>query len=189
MLWEHGATAAGEIHAEGVVAPGIAMQVDPEALNVLKVGSPLFNSGQEREEPPDLTEVEVPIGEPGGPLAGSSLTGAIPEELVSPEEPPVEPEEPPPETEPPPEGGRAFPIGPVSLVLVEDDPDGIALTVPTGTDVQVGDTVLVEATTNTGVNGSYAVLSIDGDRIVVDNPYELTAPLEAKGRLTVTSGA
>lgn len=92
MLWEQGTTAMGEIHAEGVVAPGIAMQVDPEEIGVLKPGEPLYNmptsSGiytREGEEP----GVEVPIGEPGGPLAGSSLTGAIPESIERPEPPPV----------------------------------------------------------------------------------------------------
>ena len=98
MLWEQGATAAGEIHAQGVVAPGIAMQVDPEELNVLEPGPALFNTGLERAEPLGDGSVEVPIGAPGGPLSGSSLTGAIPEELLPPPTP--EPPEPGPDPEP-----------------------------------------------------------------------------------------
>lgn len=100
MLWEQGATAAGEIHAQGVVAPGIAMQVDPEALNVLKAGPPLYNEGLELKQPREEGGVEVPIGEPGGPLSGSSLTGAIPESVVPPEPEPPEPPEPGPDPEP-----------------------------------------------------------------------------------------
>lgn len=280
-LWEQGATAAGEIHAEGVVAPGIAMQVDPVALNVLKAGPPLFNTGQEQDIKPKVGEgaedITVPIGEPGGPLSGSSLTGAIPEELGPPPGPQPGPE-PEPGSEPTltsidpataemggadvtmtltgtnftetsiiyfnngaentefvsdtelttvvkpslvstaievpvwvqqgsvqtdpqtfaftetaaPEGGeapaagRSFPIGPIDVATIEDHVDGIQLTLAGAADVQVGDTVLVEATFNSAINGSYPVLASDGTVIVIDNPVELAAPIDAKGRVTVT---
>jgi hypothetical protein len=272
MLWEQGETAAGEIHAQGVVAPGIAMQVDPQALNVLKPGPGLLNNGLEWREPREVDGVEVPVGPPGGPLAGSTLTGAIPESLdAGGGEGPPNPE---PGMEPTltsidpttaelnsadftlrclgtnftetsvimfagqPEpivfvsaeeittivkpslpwgpatlpvavkqgayitepidftfteaamegrrGGRAFPIGPASIISVEDHADGIQLTLSEAVDVQGGDTVLIEATGNTGVNGSYPVLSSDGTVIVVGNPLELATPIESKGRLTVT---
>lgn len=87
--------------------------------------------------------------------------------------------------------GRSLPIGPTNLLRVEDVDTGIALYVPQGSDIQIGDTVLVEATGNTGVNGSYEVLSVSNDAdemaVVVDNTYELAAPIEAKGRVTVTA--
>lgn len=266
MLWEQGATAAGEIHAEGVVAPGIAMQVDPEALNVLKPGPPLYNmptsSGiytREGEEP----GVGVPIGEPGGPLSGSSLTGAIPEDANLPE---------PPELTKPvidhldpatavlgdpdvtmhvhgsdfddgcvivfagndepivfisdteittiitlslPWGAVTVPVavrnangdlsnevsftfteagapeglaertGPFTISRIEDHPDGVAITLNEAGDVRVGDTVTIEATGNTGVNGEYTILAVDGLTIVVDNDLLLTSPVEGKGRLMV----
>jgi len=268
MLWEQGETAAGEIHAQGVVAPGIAMQVNPEAVGELQAGPPLYNDGLELKQPREEGGVEVPIGEPGGPLSGSSLTGAIPEELQpgpgpEPGEPPVlsslEPatgvlngpnitmhcigsgfteqsqiyfaNQPEPivfisegdittiitmslpwgpatvpvfvqnadgqssgtlsfiftEGEPAEElGTRTFPIGPINIANIDDHADGIQLTLSAAADVQGGDTVLIEATGNTGINGSYPVLLSDGTVIVVDNPMELLTPIEAKGRLTVT---
>jgi hypothetical protein len=272
MLWEQSTTAAGEIIAQGVVAPGIALQVDPENLNVVKEGPALLNNGQERQLREGEAGVEVPIGEPGGPLAGSTLTGAIPEE-IKPPDPNPEPPDPDvdtpsltslspasapiqtgdmtvrilganfteetvmvwngaddvaayvsdtemttvvktdmagapstctvamrngnnvsnvlnfelvdgtPDEEP---DARAFPIGPVNIASVDDHADGIQLTLAEAADVQGGDTVLVEATGNTGVNGSYPVLLSDGTVIVVDNPLELATPIENKGRLTVT---
>jgi hypothetical protein len=278
-LWEQGATAAGEIHAQGVVAPGIAMQVDPEALNVLKAGPPLYNTGLELKEPAlNMDSVEVPIGEPGGPLSGSSLTGAIPESIAPPD---PTPEPPDPEVTTPtltslhpasapiqtgditirilgtgftnetvmvwngaddhaaynnenemttvvktslstvpstctvamrngtsnisneltfelvdgtpesgdeesPPAGRTFPIGPITIALVEDDADGITLTLSEAADVKAGDTVLIEATGTTAVNGSYPVLASDGTVVLVDNNAELANPIENKGRLTVT---
>lgn len=268
MLWEQGATADGEIHAQGVVAPGIAMQVDPVALNVLKPGAPLYNTGLELQDPPDDDEagVEVPVGAPGGPLSGSTLTGAIPEELVPGPEPTPAPvltslnpatavlndpdvtmhcigsgftpesviyfagqPEPivfvsegdistvitlslpwgavtvpvyventdaqrsatldftfteaaaAPETAP-----ESTPLGPFTIVRVEDHADGLLVVLADG-DVHVGDTVLIEATGNTSVNGSYTVLSATSPtEIVVDNTYELLALIENKGRLTIT---
>ena len=97
MVLEQGSTAAGEIHAQGAVAPGIAMQVDATELNVMEPGPaspPVVAVLETTTPPPDLTNVVVPSGPPGGPLQGSSLTGAIPEELQPPEPPePPEPEE------------------------------------------------------------------------------------------------
>lgn len=137
----------------------------------------------------------VPVGPPGGPLQGSSLSGPVPATLPQPRlEHPVlaagvilgaggGPLEPPAQTT---STERTFPIGPVSLTSVDDDPQGIAYTVPDGTDIQVGDVVVIEATGNSATNGIFTVLSVNGDVVVVDNTYELAAPIEAKGRLTVT---
>ena len=270
MIWEHGANAAGAIHDEGVVAPGIAMQVDPSApAGTLKAGPPLYNTGLEWKGPPDMSDVVVPIGDPGGPLSGSSLTGAIPEELQTPDggggtepdpnAPRIDSLDPASTTvnnpvqvtitggnftadcvvlvngnqvvsafvsdtsmtadmpgalqegtaavivnnpttqlqspsvpfnvtaaEEEPQGGRSFPIGPITIATVDDHADGIAVTLSEASDVQVGDTVLIEATGNTSVNGSYSVLTSDGTTVVVDNNFELLASIEAKGRLTVT---
>lgn len=278
MLVEQGTTAAGEIHAQGVVAPGIAAQVDPSQYNVIEPGpaSPPYTATKDPTGPGE--SVTVPTGAPGGPLAGSSLTGAIPEDAIisppSPEEPPVVPDtnptltlldpasvavgaanfemhvhgsnftptsvvvfngteqstsfisdielatvvdsstatdvatvpvlvregsfDTPPSdfnftaaggtvTEPTtPPAERTLPLGPVMIGLVEDHQDGIQLTMTDPLDVRVGDTVLVEATGNTTINGSYPVLSILDLAVVVDNPVELLTPIEAKGRLTVT---
>ena len=85
------------------------------------------------------------------------------------------------------EGARSYPVGPINIAIVEDHPDGLQLTLTEAADVQVEDTVLIEATGNTGVNGSYEVLESDGTVLVVDNDLALAAPIEAKGRLTVTA--
>lgn len=264
-LWERGATSAGEIHAQGVVAPGIAMQVDPEAVGVLKPGPPLYNTGLELEEPPDPTgAITVPIGEPGGPLSGSSLTGAIPESIdpgplpgvptltsISPNtgeaggsditclitgtgfhnetvlvwngaddnaaynnenemttvvklslasiastctvqvrngqefsntitfeitEPVTEPAE-----------GERDP-GPFNIVRIDNADEGMFFVMESGV-FEVGDEVLVEATGNTSVNGNWTVLLVDDSAIVLDNGYELTTVIEAKGRITITGAA
>jgi hypothetical protein len=131
----------------------------------------------------------VPTGPAGGPLQGASLSGPAPATLPGPHldnpllvlgvllaagqgplEPPVE---------------RSLPYGPFNISLIEDDPAGLAVTITFG-DVQVGDTVLLEATGNSAVNGSYTVLAVSDMTVVVDNMVELTAPIENKGRLTVT---
>jgi len=283
QLNEQGSTSAGEVHAQGVVAPGIAAQVNPSELNVMEPGpaAPPYTATQ---DPDGLSEagVQVPIGAPGGPLAGSSLTGAIPEDAVLPPDPNPTPPDPEPgmeptltsldpntaeldsaditlrcigtnftdssvihfsdhdepttfvsdtevttgvkpslgwgevavpvtikqgsyETdpldftftaapvtegpEPPTEGNeppteRTLPLGPVNLTSIDDHEDGIAITPESAIDIRVGDTVLIEATGNTTINGSYAVLSIDP--VVVDNPTELLTPITAKGRVTVS---
>jgi hypothetical protein len=82
---------------------------------------------------------------------------------------------------------REFPIGPLIIAYIEDHADGIAYTLVEEGTVQVGDHVTVEATGNTSVNGNYTVLAVEGAVIVADNDFELSAPIEAKGRLTVTS--
>ena len=72
-LLEQGSTAAGEIHAEGVVAPGIAMQVDPSAPNVMMPGpaAPPYVAGKapgeddgEGKHPDPKSGVEVPRDRP-----------------------------------------------------------------------------------------------------------------------------
>lgn len=286
-LWEQGSTAAGEIHAQGVVAPGIAMQVDPQAYNVLKAGPPLYNTGLELREPPDMTDVVVPVGEYGGPLSGSTLTGAIPEELVPPD---PNPEPPDPDVTTPeltslepasapiqsgditiqihgtgfsnetimmwngaddhaayvsetqmstvvktslatvpstctvvmrngsnysntlmfeltaaeaPGEERTFPVGPVNLASIvqtspQEDPlaEGMKKTMvftlsdAGDTDLRDGDTVLVEATGNTSINGTYTAANVTseagGTTFEADVAANIAAPIEAKGRVTVT---
>jgi hypothetical protein len=283
-LWEQGATAAGEIHAQGVVAPGIAMQVDPQAYNVLKAGPPLYNTGLELRAPPDLTDVVVPVGEYGGPLSGSTLTGAIPEELVSPG---PNPEPPDPDVITPsltslhpasapiqtgdmnvrilgtgfteetvmvwngaddvaayisdtemttvvktdmatvpstctvmmrngasnisnvlnfelvdgtPEGrrgarqdGRSFPMGPFNIISVRRDNtlgqlvytlDGSA-----GDQIKNGDTILVEATGNSAINGTYTAENVAGPQFSVTTDTTISQLIEDKGRVTIIAGA
>jgi len=248
------------VHAQGVVAESVVAQVDPEQLNVLKP----------REAAPPEGGFKVPEGPAGGPLQGSSMSGAIPAG-VQPEPLPPDPEGMPPAlnsinpssarigtadvtmnvngqrfvegavivfnggdepttfhgdlqlstivkpslaevaisvpvwvrnpdgqrsevektftfTDPQVEEQRTFPAGPFTITLVEDHPDGIAVTLADG-DVRVGDAVLVEATGNTSINGAYTVLSVDGQTVVVDNDVTLETPIEAKGRLTVNGEA
>jgi len=256
---EQGSAANGEVHAQGVVAPGLAMQVDPENLNVL-----LPKEGAEGG-------VTIPAGPPGGPLAGSSLTGPIPDNFEPPEPPEPEPVQPTltsldPATaelntgdvtmhcigtgftessvimfagQPEPivfisdtdittiiktdlpwgpatldvsvkngylesevlqfvfteavvelEGGeRVFPLGPFDISLTTGDGELVSMTVPAGSDVQSGDTVTVEATGNTSVNGTYTVGSVIDGVVQVPSTVSLATPIENKGRLTVTAGA
>jgi IPT/TIG domain len=272
MLIEQSTTAAGEIHAQGEVAPGIAMQVDPTQLNVMQPGPTRGYVVATQDIKEGEGGVEVPVGEYGGPLKGSSLTGAIPESLEPPPEPPEPVEDVAPvltslapadgpiqtgdltvritgtgftvgsvmlwngaddvcayvsETElttivktdlasgpstcavavrngdqvsneltfelvdGTPEaraaGGRAFPIGPSNIGLITDHGNGIEIGLIDALDVQVGDTVQIEATFNASVNGTFQVLSINP--IVINNDIVLDAPIENKGRLTVTVGA
>jgi hypothetical protein len=79
---------------------------------------------------------------------------------------------------------RILPYGPLTITRIEDHEDGLAVQLASG-DVHVGDDVLIEATGNTSVNGTYTVLAIEGSAVIIDSAYELAAPIEAKGRLTV----
>jgi IPT/TIG domain len=88
---EQGASSNGEVHAQGVVAPGMLMQVNPENIGEIQLVALA-------DAPPG--NVAVPHGEPGGPLSGSSLTGAIPEDLVPPEPEPGPGPDPEPGSEP-----------------------------------------------------------------------------------------
>jgi hypothetical protein len=76
LIQEHNTTSAGEVHAQGVVATSIMAQVDPSQLNVLT--APV--------DPP-AGGFAVPEGASGGPLQGSSMSGAIPESVQPPPEP------------------------------------------------------------------------------------------------------
>jgi hypothetical protein len=82
---------------------------------------------------------------------------------------------------------RAFPLGPALIGMVADHPDGLEIGLIDALAIEVGDAVTIEATGNTGVNGNYNVLAINP--LVVDNNLILEAPIENKGRLTVTAGA
>jgi IPT/TIG domain len=66
----------GEVHAQGVVAESVAAQVDPSVLNVLLPRE----GGVEAPEGGFI----VPEGPPGGPLQGSSMSGAIPDSVQPP---------------------------------------------------------------------------------------------------------
>ncbi len=80
-LLELNVTAAGEIIAEGEIAPGYLQQLgNPDAFD----GTYLKDA--------DLA-VDVPMGPPGGPLQGSSIAGPIPEGIEPPSPPDPEPGE------------------------------------------------------------------------------------------------
>ncbi len=65
MILQQGYNAAAAALDEGVVAPGLLLQVDDPDVQA--------NPGQYSE-----AGVVVPIGAPGGPLDGSTLTGPVP---------------------------------------------------------------------------------------------------------------
>ena len=70
MVETQGNAATGSAVNQGVVAPGLLLQATdaPASADPLEVLRGIEN-------------VEVPIGEPGGPLAGSSLTGPVPSDI------------------------------------------------------------------------------------------------------------
>jgi len=80
MLVEQNTTAAGEVHAEGVVAPSVILQAAGGGVTAV-----------ERQPLTGIENVFVPEGPPGGPLQGSSMSGAIPESVVPPTPEPPEP--------------------------------------------------------------------------------------------------
>lgn len=69
---ERSAASNGEVHAQGVIAPGIMAQVSATEIGVLE---PMEG---------DAIDLVVPVGPTGGPLQGSSMTGAIPVAFVPP---------------------------------------------------------------------------------------------------------
>ena len=83
QLENYNTTSAGYIYAQGVVAPTILAQ---------DAGTQAFAGAKDV----DASGWAVPIGGAGGPLAGSALSGAIPESVA----PPVNPDNPAPGEEP-----------------------------------------------------------------------------------------
>jgi hypothetical protein len=77
-------------------------------------------------------------------------------------------------------------MGPFTILRIEDHEDGIQIELSDAGNLREGGVVLIEATGNTNINGSYEIWSIDGNAIIVNNDYELSAPIEGKGRLTIT---
>ncbi len=86
-------------------------------------------------------------------------------------------------------GGRAFPLGPFDIQSVTGDGEKLSITVSASSDVIPGDSVTVEATGNTSVNGTYTVESVTDGVVVVPSSVALASPIEAKGRLIVTGAA
>lgn len=258
MILEQNAPANGEAVAQGQPAPTYINQYITD------------ETPPEQRQPPDMLAVgdtlTTPVGPAGGPLQGSTLAGAIPENLPTPPEPLPAPTltnispitaiigsadvtlvctgtgfvqgavvlfnnsanettfvsdtevstivEPStasgawtvPVAVKNPDGQETgsidfsfteeavteegeTPLGPFTITRVEDHEDGLLVTLAGGNVLQ-GDTVLIEATGNTSVNGSYEVLSAASPiEVVVDNDYILETPIEAKGRLTITDHA
>jgi hypothetical protein len=119
--------------------------------------------------------------EPGGPDAG------LPE---APEQPPAIPDETPdhglpeiPEEQPP-----TFPIGPISIVAIASEPEvGLRVTPEDIGPVYEGDTVLIEATGHTDINGEYTATQVGEESFIIDNPA-VDVFIENRGRLTITAG-
>ena len=65
MILEQGSDATGASIGQGVIAPGLLLQA----------GEGEVTYGAELQ---GIENIEVPVGPPGGPLQGSTLTGAIP---------------------------------------------------------------------------------------------------------------
>ena len=68
MILEQGADATGASIGQGVIAPGLLAQAEGE----VEYGDELRG----------IEGIEVPVGPPGGPLQGSTLTGAIPADVA-----------------------------------------------------------------------------------------------------------
>lgn len=68
MILEQGADATGASIGQGVIAPGLLAQAEGE----VEYGDELRG----------IEGIEVPVGPPGGPLQGSTLTGAIPADIA-----------------------------------------------------------------------------------------------------------
>jgi hypothetical protein len=81
---------------------------------------------------------------------------------------------------------RTFPIGPVNLASISMGSNGLVVTPAGAIDIRVGDTVLLEATFDGNVNGSWTVVSVNP--IVIANNYSLPATIDGKGRISVTAG-
>lgn len=162
----------GEIFTEGRVAPAVLMQAAP--------GIPA-----------------VPSGPAGGPLQGSSMMGAIPLGWVLPSPKESEAAQPPalgkPAGNP---GRRTFPIGPLLLLAIDpsEDPAGVWYVVAgaDGDKLEPGDDITIEATGSSSMNGNFEVGTIervDGNARFFVPGATLAAPIEGKGRLTITDGA
>ena len=71
MLVEQNTTIAGELYAEGEIAPALLMAAAEPPARGAKAAD----------------EIILPVGPPGGPLQGSTMTGAFPESAIPPEPP------------------------------------------------------------------------------------------------------
>lgn len=159
-------TSLGEIYAEGVVAPAILRQL------------------------PGPPAPAIVTGAPGGPLQGSTVTGYVPPNFVGPI--PKDGESVPAPGQSAPGEARTFPIGPLALLRVEPDPAGAWYVVDITDQIQDGDDVTIEATGSSATNGNYVAEQISSSatetRFFVPDVV-LAAPIDAKGRVTVTDGA
>lgn len=175
-IMEQNTSSRGEVYAEGALAPAVLKQLPP---------------------PPVPT---VPAGPSGGPLKGSSMSGAIPVGFITPTPHDGEPTLLPAPDQPAPPATasdeRTFPIGPLNLVRIEpsDDPLGAWYVVSKedGTKLVEGDDITVEATGSTLTNGDFVVEQLqesDTERRFFVPDVVLAAQVDAKGRVTVTDGA
>jgi len=77
MLYEHNYNTNGELLSQGVVAPVTMSQVEAAEPGTRLVGENSYGVtplvGEQAEH------LYIPIGAPGGPLSGSTMSGAIPE--------------------------------------------------------------------------------------------------------------
>jgi hypothetical protein len=78
MLYEHNYNTVGELFAQGIVAPVTMAQVEGAAPAAARLtGDNYYGASPYVGENSDA--LFVPIAEPGGPLSGSTMSGAIPE--------------------------------------------------------------------------------------------------------------
>lgn len=174
ILDQYGSTANGEVRAQGAVATALLAQV---------MDDPTLDDAARAVR--DASTVVVPMGPAGGPLQGSSMTGAFPEDdAVLPPIPPVTPD-------------REFPIGPFNLVLVEvaEALDRVTYFLTPPVDIHTADTVTIEATGSTNLNGDYTVDDVIYDEeagtlafVVMRTMDSMQAPIANKGRVTITGG-
>jgi len=140
---------------------------DPGQFNLS--GNPIYTDLPESNVAPEPV-LEHPLLALGVAIAGSQR----------PPEPPVDqpaiPEEPP---------ARELPPGTVEIESIDDHADGLALRVPKGSGIKTGMVVTIEASGNSNVNGSYEVLSVKRNVVVIATDYTLTQPIEGKGRVSV----
>jgi hypothetical protein len=85
---------------------------------------------------------------------------------------------------------REFPLGPYNLLRIEPIDTGggtYVLDASSEPDIQLGDTVRIEATGSTPANGDYVVesVSVSGNEMYVIVSSEVGTPIEAKGRISV----
>lgn len=85
-----------------------------------------------------------------------------------------------------------FPIGPIDLISITSAPEhgGLLVVADDMSELREGDSITIEATGSTAVNGDYTATKVSNGGFVVENKaVAVSVDIQNRGRMTITGGA